>query len=168
MFAYLGEQNIRSMLTALIIALLGAALVLGLTLRSHRVAWIGLVCNILPVLLVYGIWAVADGHISIGAAVVMGMIVGIVLDDTIYLLTAHRRGRDDESPASYALRRVGPALVVTTITLVAGLSFGLLSDFGPIWNMSLLSVLIIGTALVVDLLLLPALLNATEKQQVPT
>jgi predicted RND superfamily exporter protein len=56
--------------------------------------------------------------------------------------------------------RIGPALVVTTVTLVSGLSLGLLSEFGPVWKMSALSVMIIGTALVVDLLLLPALLPA--------
>ena len=167
MFANLGEQNIRSMLTALIIALFGAALVLGVVHRSYRTAWIGLVCNLLPVLLIYAVWAIVDGQISIGAAVVMGMILGIVLDDTIYLLTSYRRGRVQNlaEPATHALRRVGPALVVTTLTLVSGLSLGLLSDFGPIWSMSLLSVLIIATALIVDLLLLPALLNVTKESR---
>lgn len=163
MFANLGEQNIRGMLTALTIALLAAALILGAVLRSWRMAWIGLICNMLPVLLVYSVWAVVNGLISIGAAVVMGMVIGIVLDDTIYLLVTYRRGlqRNPDDPIRYALRRVGPALIVTTATLVSGLSVGLLSDFGPIWSMSVLSVAIIGTALVVDLLLLPALLPAT-------
>jgi hypothetical protein len=160
MFANLGEQNIRGMLTALTIALFAAALILGAVFRSGRAALIGLTCNFLPLLLVYSVWAVVDGQISIGAAVVMGMVLGIVLDDTIYLLTTYDRGvqRNSDDPVGYALQRVGPAIIVTTITLIAGLSLGLLSDFGPIWSMSVLSVAIIGTALVVDLLLLPALL----------
>ena len=164
MFAKLGEQNIRSMLTALSVALLAAALILGAVFRSGRVAGVGLICNLLPVLLVFSVWAVVNGRISLGAAVVMGMVLGIVLDDTIYLLATYRRGfgRKLADPIGYALRRVGPALIVTTLTLVSGLSLGLLSDFGPIWSMSLLSVTIIGTALVVDLLLLPALLPATR------
>jgi len=166
MFASLGEQNIRGMLVALGIALLFAALILGAVLRSWRVAGIGMVCNLLPVLLVYSLWAVFNGKISIGAAVVMGMILGIVLDDTIYLLTTYRRGVQQKvaDPIAYAMQRVGPALVLTTITLATGLSLGLLSDFGPIWSMSLLSVMIIVTALLVDLLLLPALLPATRNE----
>ena len=145
---------------ALTIALFAAALILGAVFRSGRAAWIGLACNFLPILLVYSVWAVVDGQISIGAAVVMGMVLGIVLDDTIYLLATYDRGvqRNPDDPVGYALQRVGPAMIVTTITLIAGLSLGLLSDFGPIWSMSVLSVAIIGTALVVDLLLLPALL----------
>lgn len=160
MFANLGEENIRGMLGALSIALPFAALILGVALRSWRVAWIALACNLLPVLLVYSVWALVVGQISIGAAVVMGMILGIVLDDTIYLLIAYQRARKRKlgDPVRYALERVGPALIVTTIALVAGLSTGLLSDFRPIWSMSILSVSIIGTALIVDLLLLPALL----------
>ena len=164
MFAQLGEQNIRSMLTALSLALLVAALILGAVFRSGRIAGIGLICNLLPVLLVFSVWAVANGRISIGAAVVLGMVLGIVLDDTIYLLATYRRAQRRKlvDPVGYALRRVGPALIVTTLTLVSGLSLGLLSDFGPIWSMSLLSAAIIGTALVVDLLLLPALLPAAR------
>jgi len=162
MFANLGEKNIRGMLTALVIALFAAALILGAVFRSARIVWIALVCNTLPILLVYSIWALAIGQISLGAAVVIGMILGIVLDDSIYLLATYHRGLQlgKCKPVSYALCRVGPALVVTTITLVAGLSLGLFSDFSPIWSMSVLSATIIGTALIVDLLLLPALLPA--------
>jgi predicted RND superfamily exporter protein len=164
MFASLGQKNIRSMLTSLTLALLAAVLILGIVFRSGRLAWIGLVCNFLPILLVYSVWAIFSGQISIGAAIVMGMILGIVLDDTIYFLAAYRFGlrADTDNPVRYAMRRVGPALIATSVTLIAGLSMGLLSDFSPIWNMSALSVSIIGTALVVDLLLLPALLPMTK------
>jgi predicted RND superfamily exporter protein len=165
MFAYLGERNVRSMLIALTAALMLAAAVLGLSLRSWRIAAVGLACNILPVLLVYSLWAVFKGRISLGGAVVMGMIIGIVIDDTIYLLTTYRRALAARvaDPVSQALRRVGPALIVTTITLVASLSLGLLSDFEPIWSMSALSVAIIGLALLVDLLLLPAMLPSEAR-----
>lgn len=165
MFAYLGERNVRSMLIALTAALILAAVVLGLSLRSWRVAVVGLVCNILPVLLVYSLWAVFKGRISLGAAVVMGMIIGIVIDDTIYLLTTYRRAlaKHIADPVGHALRRIGPALIVTSITLVSSLSLGLLSDFEPIWSMSALSVAIIGLALLVDLLLLPAMLPGSKQ-----
>ena len=167
MFASLGEQNIRSMLTSLTIALFAAALILGAVFRSWHIAWIGLVCNFLPLLLVYSVWAIFSGQISIGAAVVMGMILGIVLDDTIYFIATWRRGLLGEAgdAVKYSMQRVGPALIATSVTLVAGLSMGLLSDFGPIWSMSILSVSIIVTALVVDLLLLPALLPVTRPRR---
>ena len=91
----------------------------------------------------------------------MGMILGVVVDDTIYLLakyaSACRRGDDD--PIAQSLRQVGPALMITTITLCVGLSVGWLSNFGPILTMSTLSVGIILLALITDLLILPSLLK---------
>ena len=74
-----------------------AAVVMARVFRSGRIGLIAVVCNGLPVLLVYSVWAVLDGHISLGAAVVMGMILGIVVDDTVYLLTAERRAAESGS-----------------------------------------------------------------------
>lgn len=160
MFAYLGQNNIMGMLIALSAALLVAAVVFGIVFRSVRVAAIGAVCNGFPVLLVYAIWALSSGQISLGAAIVMGMIVGIVIDDTVYLLAYAQRATisDQDAPAVQAVRRVGPALVITSVALAAGLANGVLSDFEPIWSMSVLSVAIIIVALLTDLILLPALL----------
>jgi predicted RND superfamily exporter protein len=170
MFAHLGQQNIQGMLTALTVALVIAAIVLGSVFRSAHVAWIALVCNLLPLILAYSAWALFDGQISIGAAVVTGMILGIVLDDTIYLLATYRHAVKQKinDAVQYAMRRVGPALVVTTITLVSGLSLGLLSDFGPVWSMSVLSIIVIAVALLVDLLLLPALLLTVDASGDPS
>ncbi len=161
-FARLGESNIRSMLVALSAGLLIAALLFGLALRSWTIGVVGLLCNVLPVMTVYGAWAVLDGRISLGAATVMGMILGIVIDDTVFLLTAWWRQRHNADAAVRAVASVGPALVTTTLVLAVGLSAGLLSGFLPVWSMSALSVAIIVTALGVDVIGLPALLGRID------
>lgn len=168
MFAYLGEQNIRSMVVALSASLVIAALIFGVVFRSWQIVWIGLVCNLLPILLVFSVWALFSGQISIGAALVLGMVLGIVLDDTIYLLSSYHAGKNanTRNPVQFALSRVGPALIVTSLTLISGLSMGLLSDFGPIWSMSVLSVAIVAVALVVDLLLLPAMISPHQPNEI--
>lgn len=170
MFAHLGEQNIRSMVIAFSAALVVAALIFGLVFRSARLAWIGVVCNLLPVLYVFSIWALVSGQISIGAAVVLGMVLGIVLDDTVYLLSSYQTGKksNNDDSIQLALIRVGPALIATSVALICGLSMGLLSGFGPIWSMSALSVTIIAAALVVDLLLLPAMVAPHPPKMVLT
>ena len=162
-FAKLGEQNIRSMLLALSLGLVVAAFVFGMVLRSVTVAVVGLACNVLPVLAVYAVWAVADGSISLGAATVMGMILGIVIDDTVYLLTAWWRHRHCPDASLRAVAETGPALVTTSIVLSAGLAAGLLSDFLPVWSMSALSVGIILTASLIDLVALPAMLERVRR-----
>jgi predicted RND superfamily exporter protein len=166
-FAHLGQRNASTMVYSLGIALAAIAMIAGLILRSVNAIWIGLVCNIFPVIMVYSVWALAGGHISIGGAIVMGMILGIVVDDTIYLLAKYANARrcGDDDPVAGSLRQVGPALIITTITLCAGLTVGLLSDFGPILTMSGLSVAIILLALITDLLVLPSLLRLVDKQR---
>lgn len=168
MFAYLGQHNIKGMLTSLGLALVFAAVLLWVVFRSTRIALAGLVCNILPIVMVYAIWALVSGQLSLGAAIVMGMVLGIVLDDSIYLLAAFSRAHSsgDNDSDRTAIRRIGPAMMITTLALVAGLSTGLLSDFGPIWSMSMLSVLVIAMALIIDLLLLPAMLRKPDTTQV--
>jgi uncharacterized protein len=160
-FAHLGQRNASSMVYSLGISLVAIALIAGLILRSAKAAWIGVVCNVVPVLAAYALWALVDGHIALGGAVVLGMILGVIVDDTIYLLARYRRLSQAQSdmviPAM--LDQVGPALIITTMTLSIGLMIGLLSDFAPILAMSSLSVSIILIALAADLLVLPALLQ---------
>ncbi len=160
-FAHLGLRNARGMLISLSVALIAIALLTGLLLRSLRVAGVALICNLIPILLVYAVWAVTNGTISLGSAVVIGMIMGILVDDSIYLLCQYARGRDagTANPAGGAVTTVGPALVITSITLCVGLSVGLLSNFQPIATMSGLSVAVIAIALIADILLLPILLH---------
>ena len=164
MFAYLGQRNAKGMIYSLGIALLVIGVATGLILRSAKVALIGLVCNVTPVLIVYAAWALLDGKIALGGAVVLGMILGIIVDDTIYLLTNYVRfaRMDNADPVRNALTHVGPAIIITTLALTIGLSVGLLSDFSPILSMSTLSVGVIVCALVTDLIALPALLHLTD------
>ena len=170
MFAYLGQRNAASMITSLGIALMVIGLASGLILRSAKVAWIGLICNLAPVVVVYAAWALLDGKIALGAAIVLGMILGIIVDDTIYLLTNYvRRARVGRYTAIQdALEHVGPAIIITTVTLIMGLGVGMLSDFSPIYSMSALSVGVIACALMVDLFALPALLHLTDRNQYAT
>lgn len=169
-FAHLGQRNAASMVYSLGIALVAIALIAGLFLGSVKAAWIGVVCNVVPVLAAYALWALVDGNIALGGAVVLGMILGIIVDDTIYLLARYRRLNQAQSdmviPA--ILNQVGPALIITTMTLSMGLLIGLLSDFAPILAMSSLSVSIILIALATDLLVLPALLQRSYSIKPPS
>ncbi|MGB1799796.1 MAG: efflux RND transporter permease subunit, partial [Gammaproteobacteria bacterium] len=55
LFAKLGERNARSMFFSLSLALIMIALVIGVLLRSWSAIFIGMVCNLLPVITVFAI-----------------------------------------------------------------------------------------------------------------
>ena len=159
-FAWLGQRNARSMFISLGIALAGIGLLLGVLFRSPAMALLGLVCNLLPLVLVYALWFAFGGYISLGAAVVLGMIMGVIVDDTLHLLCKYRRLADqgDHDPVLELSRRVLPAVTITSLTLAVGLSIGMLSDFRPLRELSLLSAAVILAAWLVDALVLPAVL----------
>ena len=160
-FAELGRRNASSMVTALLIALVLISIACAVIIKSAHGVWIGIVCNFFPVVVVYAIWALIDGSLSIGGAIVIGMIMGIVVDDTIYLLTNFRRAVDAqlEEPVSHAISSVGPALIITSLAILAGFSAGLLSDFKPIRIMSGLSMAIVLLAVIIDLTVLSIVLE---------
>jgi len=176
-FAKLGFRNAASMFATLALALVAISLLLGLFFKSATLCWVGLVCNAVPLVIVYGIWAIIGGYISLGSAVVMGMIMGIIVDDTVHMLYRyHFKKNKLSSPTSvpeqeketrwiaHMLADTGPALLVSSIALIAGLAVGLLSNFRPVKELATLSIAVIFIATVTDLILLPALLNFIKKK----
>lgn len=168
-FAHIGHRNVQGMLYSLLIAVSVTALLIGMVTRSLYAILICLVCNLIPIVWVFGIWTLVDGRLSLGAAVVVGMILGIIVDDSIHFIVKYfafsrQAIGSGLSPLEQVYAKVGPALVATTLTLAAGLAVGCLSDFRPISVMSALSVAIIIVALAVDLTLLPALLTSAPQR----
>lgn len=163
LFARLGERNAKSMFFTMMLALVLIALITGFLMRSFAAAFIGLVCNLFPVIVIFAVWAILGGYISLGTAMVMGMIMGIIVDDTLHLLL--KFPRNDVSSSNdilWLFEKVSPAIVITSITLSAGLFVGVFSDFKPIYELSLLSLSIIMVAMLTDLVLLPTLMKSMK------
>jgi len=155
-FAKLGYRNAASMFTTLLLALVTISILLGIFFKSLTLCWVALVCNAMPLIVVYGIWALAGGYISLGSAVVMGMIMGIIVDDTVHMLYRYhyKKSNEPSSPNSlkqgnetrwitHMLADTGPALLVSSIALIVGLAIGLLSSFRPVKELAMLSMAII-------------------------
>jgi hypothetical protein len=116
----------------------------------------------------FGVWALLSGKIGIGLAPVIGMTLGIVVDDTIHFLTEYLRARRSgvrsvEESIRVTFTNVGSAMVITTITLVTGFSVLALSTFRLNADMALLTAITIAIALIADLVLLPVLLLYVDR-----
>ena len=93
----------------------------------------------------------------------MGVILGIIVDDTIHFLSKYLRARREqnfsaEQAVVHTFRTVGPALMVTSLTLALGFLVLCYSAFCPTARMSLLTVMGIVCALITDFFLLPVIL----------
>jgi predicted RND superfamily exporter protein len=170
-WAYLSERNIKSMLTAAFTALIAISFVLMIALRRIDMGLVSLVPNITPALVAFGLWTLFVGEVGLGLSVVIGMTLGIVVDDTVHFISKYLRyQKTHHQQTEIAIREtfhlVGPAMAVTTIALVAGFLVLTFSDYKMSADMGLLSAITISIALAMDFLLLPALLlKVTGKKQ---
>lgn len=163
MFAHISERNIKSMLGGTIIAVFAISLLLAFALRSAKYGLISLIPNIIPAVLGFGFWSVLYGEMGLSLAMVSGMTLGIVVDDTVHFLSKYLRARREKGlegveAVRYAFKTVGKALVVTTIILTIGFFILGLSSFRMNSWMGQLTAIVIAFALIADFVLLPAFL----------
>ena len=173
MFAHISRLNIRSMLQGSTLALIGISLLMIVALRSIRLGLISLIPNLIPAAIAFGVWGATSGVVNIGLSIVIGMTMGIVVDDSIHFMSKYRRARREKNlneaeAVRYAFSSVGIALVVTSVILVVG--FGILSTsaFDMNAGMGKMTAITIVVALLVDFFFLPPLLMVLDKKRVPT
>ncbi len=163
MFAHISGINIRSMLIGSTLALVVISLLMIVALRSLKLGLLSFFPNLIPVAMAFGIWGLTSGVVNIGLSVVIGMTMGIVVDDSIHFLTKYLRARREQGlnaddAVRYAFSSVGRALVVTSVILAIGFGILATSAFDMNASMGLLTAITIGLALAVDFLFLPPLL----------
>jgi predicted RND superfamily exporter protein len=173
MFAHIGMRNITSMLWGTALALVAISLLLIALFRSLKFGLLSLLPNVLPAVAAFGLWGLLVGQVGMALSVVAALTLGIVVDDTIHILSRYlhaRRvlGMSAEAAVQHTLTRVGGAVVVTSVALAAGFSVLGFSSFEVNAGMGMLTALAIGVALVLDLTLLPALLILVEGARAAT
>lgn len=171
MFASIGQRNIVSMLKGTFIALVFISLFLIFAFRSLKYGALSLLPNVLPAAVAFGIWGIFVGQIGLALSVMSAMTLGIVVDDTIHLMTQYIRRRkefnDDAADAlRYAFAHVGPAIVTTTVALTLGFAMLGFSSFEINAGMGILTAIAIFIALVLDLVFLPAILLLVDGKRV--
>jgi len=163
MFTHIGIRAMEGSVKGALLALVLISIVLIITLRSLRIGLISLIPNFLPGVTGFGVWYLLSGEVGQSLSMVLGVTMGIVVDDTVHFLSKYLRARNEqnlspEDAIRYAFRSVGVALWITTLVLVAGFSMLALSSFKPNGDMGLMVSIVISIALILDFLLLPPLL----------
>ena len=167
-FAYVAGINIRSMLLGSVIALVLISALMIFALRSLRLGVLSFVPNLAPAAVAFGIWGVTTGVVNLGLSVVIGVTLGIVVDDSVHFMTKYLRARrehslDPEGAVRYAFLIVGRALTVTTVILVIGFAILSTSAFDMNASMGRMTAMTLAIALAVDVFLLPPLLMALDR-----
>jgi len=148
----------QSFLTALVLV----AIVMVIALRSLPGGLIAMLPNVFPTMILFGIMGWADHAIDIGTVMTASVALGIAVDGTFHFIKwfmhSVGEGATNERAIAIAYERCGGALVQTTIICACGLLIYTFSGFLPVRHFAWVLMMMLVTALVGDLILLPALL----------
>ncbi len=169
MFAHMQKDVTNTLIYSLSLAILLVLIVMLFIFKRFKIIWVFILPNILPVVLVLGLMGWLGITIDIGVAIAGAIIIGVAVDDTIHFLVkyfeARKQGLSMEDTFDEVLRYAGKAMLFTTIILSVAFSLFAFSSFTPNQNFGVVTAFALIVALVVDLLLLPALLSIADREE---
>lgn len=158
----------QSQISSFGLALIVISVIMLLIYGSVRYGIIAMIPNIFPILVTVGVTGWFKIPLDSDTLLVLPIAIGIAVDDTIHFMTHYRgellAGHDRTEAIKTTMREVGQAMIFTSVILSAGFLIFLPSIYVPFRNFGMLSAIAISSALIADLLFLPALLIAFGKK----
>jgi len=157
------HELIAGLTSSLVMAFFLIAFVFVVILRSVPAALIAMLPNVFPVVVVFGFMSWAGILVDVGTMMTASVALGVAVDDTMHYLTWFSEGvasgMKPKEAALNAYRRCAPAMTQSTLIAGLGLFCFAASTFVPTQRFGILMLAILSTALMGDLIFLPALLT---------
>jgi predicted RND superfamily exporter protein len=146
--------------------------VLAVAYRSVRIGLISVVPNVFPLVATGALLVVLGEPLFIASVCAFTVCLGIAVDDTIHFLSRYEQMLAESADVNDAIRKtylsVGTPMVMTTVILVSGFATVLMSDLPAHRTFGAMASATIGTAIVGDLVALPAMLATFGKRKEPS
>ncbi len=159
MMAFISKAQLNSYI--LVIAVI--AVLLLLIFGSFKFGLMALIPNIFPIMVIMGITGWMDIPLDMDTLLVMPLAIGIAVDDSIHFLTHYRtellRGKHSRDAIKSSLEQVGQAMIYTSVVLSLGFLVFTFSVHQGLTNFGILASIAMFTALLADILLLPAMID---------
>jgi hypothetical protein len=140
-----------------------------LTLRSWKLGLIAMVPNLLPIVCILGLMGATDIPIDMANLLIASIALGIAVDDTIHFLhhwrVHYESNGDVDAAIAYSFDHSGRAMVSTTLILTVGFFVYLSSSMAHMQRFGMLIGLTVIMALLIDLVVAPALLRSAYKNK---
>ena len=165
-YAQMNGKLVRGSIKSIGTSLIVIFLLLVLAFTSVRTGFIAMIPNVVPILLIGGIMGYAKVNLDMITAMIMPMILGIAVDDTIHF-TNHIKYHFEitgnyRSAIESSYREIGKTMIMTTVILCAMFAIFLTSTMNVLVNIGWLSIVGLGSALVADYTITPVLLYITK------
>ncbi|WP_417735535.1 efflux RND transporter permease subunit [Rosistilla oblonga] len=156
------DELLGDLTNSFLLAFAILAPVMMLMLRSFWAGLFAMLPNVVPVVTVFGMLGWLQIPIGLGTMLTASVALGIAVDDTLHFLTwygrAIRQGRSRNEAIRTAFHRCATAMVQTTLICCVGMLVLVPAEFVPTSMFAVMMIILLPTALVGDLVLLPALL----------
>ncbi len=160
---------VSSQIYSLALATVIISVLLLIVFRSAALAALSLIPNMFPIILNFGVMGVMGIPLDTGTALIAAVALGIAVDDTIHFLTEYQERRAQGLLIPEALMHVidtkGRAILSSSLILCVGFGVMVLSRFVPVVHFGLLCAIIMITAVIGDLVLLPAVILLKKEKE---
>ncbi len=156
------QQLLNDLIESFVMAFGLIALAMMLMLRGVVRGLLAMVPNLFPCFLVFGTLGWLGWPIDMGSMMTASVALGIAVDGTLHYLTWFNiglgRGMIRRDAVFFAFRCCATALTQTTIICSFGMLVFGLSEFVPISRFAVMMCVLLTTALIGDIVVLPAML----------
>ncbi|MDB5385022.1 MAG: integral rane protein [Planctomycetaceae bacterium] len=166
LLTYLVESLLRDQWTGLVVGGISLVAMMSIAYRSVWLGLVSLVPNVLPIILLLGAMGWSGIPINIGTAMISSDTMGLTIHDSIFYLSAYQRARhsglDFRGALSEVQSEVRRPLIYSNLALIVGFLVLTTSHFVPLIYFGALVSTAIAGGLIVNLLLIPLLLQLGE------
>ena len=156
------QSLFSSQIMSLGVVMLGIGLMLLILFRSLRLAVIGIAPNLLAAAIILGVMGWSRIPLDMMTITIASITLGIAVDNSIHYIYRFRseigRVGDYVETLHYCHANIGRAIFYTAITIIAGFSILVLSNFLPTIYFGVFTALGMAMALLASLTLLPRLI----------
>ncbi len=160
---------ISDMIKSFSIAFLVITIMMIVILRDIKLGLIAMVPNLIPILFIVGLMGAVDIPIDMGNLLIASIAIGIAVDDTIHYLHHFKVFYDQTGDLEESIKKVikyaGRAIVSTSFILITGFFAYTGASMHNIANFGMLVSCTILFALLVGLVVTPALLRVLYTEQ---
>jgi len=140
--------------------------VMLLLFLSGKAALVALIPNCFPIVINFGLMGWLGIELSVATSLIACIAIGLAVDDTIHYLVRYnsefKKDMDKDRALHDTIKSVGKPIIFTTLTIGIGFSILMFSHFKPTAVFGLLMLITMLSALIGDLLILPALMLHVE------
>ena len=168
LFDILGNDLTRQLIFGLLVAIFSIGLVFFLLNKfDFNYFIIAVVPNLTPILICVGLLYLNGFYFSLSNAFIFTIVFGLIIDDSIHLISAYTNSRKRQISKSKSLNivvsKTGDAILKTTLIVIICLLPLSFSEFKSVSQLSVITILSACIAVFFDLVYLPLIIKRLTK-----